>query len=301
MEVLRTPDDRFANLPGFPFKPHYLTLGGLRTHYVDEGEGETILCLHGEPTWAYLYRKMILPLSTNHRVIAMDFAGFGRSDKPAAKEDYSFHLHRDTLAGFISALNLEHITLVMQDWGGLIGLAVATEIPDRFWRLVIMNTGLPGEGPITRAFLIWRRFVRRSPDLPIGRVIRMGLADESQVPPDVIAAYEAPFPSKSYKAGAMVWPLLVPIRPDDPGAAEMRRARQILSEWTKPVLVMFSDSDPITRGADEMFRNLIPTAREQPQIVIEGAGHFLQEEKGGEIARHILEFVARTPLRRESA
>jgi haloalkane dehalogenase len=129
----------------------------------------------------------------------------------------------------------------------------------------------------------------------------MGLADESQVPPDVIAAYEAPFPSKSYKAGAMVWPLLVPIRPDDPGAAEMRRARQILSEWTKPVLVMFSDSDPITRGADEMFRNLIPTAREQPQIVIEGAGSFLQEEKGGEIARHILEFVARTPLRRESA
>jgi haloalkane dehalogenase len=295
MAVLRTPDERFENLPDFPYQPHYVEVSGLRVHYLDEGQGEVILCLHGEPSWSFLYRKMIPTLSRNQRVIAPDFIGFGRSDKLTERGDYSFQMHCDTLVGFIKALGLERITLVVQDWGGLIGLPVATWLPGNFARLVIMNTGLPtGEEPMSKAFMRWREFATSTADLPIGKSIITGLVHRDQVAPEVIEAYESPFPDVSYKAGAMAWPLLVPIHPDDPGAAEMRQARSGLSQWQKPALVMFSDGDPITRGGDRFFRALIPTAKQQPELVIKDAGHFLQEEKGEEIAQHIVKFIEST-------
>jgi haloalkane dehalogenase len=297
MPLVRTPDERFANLPGFPYAPHYVELDGARMHYVDEGQGEVVLCLHGEPSWSYLYRKLIPPLASGYRVVAPDFIGFGRSDKYTEPEAYSFQMHRDALVLFLDALGLERITLVCQDWGGLLGLPVAAELPDRFARLVIMNTGLPtGEEPMSRGFLAWQAFALRSPDLPIGRIITSGLAHPELVSPEIIAAYEAPFPDGTFKAGAKAFPALVPTKPDQPGAAEMRQAHARLASWDKPALVLFSDGDPITRGGDAFFRRLIPTARAQPETTIHDAGHFLQEEKGEEIATHILAFLQATPL-----
>ena len=294
MPVIRTPDERFKNLPDFPFQPHYVEVNGLRIHYIDEGEGEVILCLHGEPSWSFLYRKMIPILSRNHRVLAMDFVGFGRSDKFTERSEYSFKMHHDTIVGFINALGLEQINLVVHDWGGLLGLTIASEMPERFTRLVIMNTGLPtGDEPLGRAFMRWREYAMSSPDMHIGLVIQTGVARGDKIAPEVLAAYESPFPDVTYKAGAMAFPLLVPIRPTDPGAAEMRKARAALSQWHKPALVMFSDKDPITRGVDVFLRALIPTAKDQPEIVIHDAGHYLQEDKGEEIARYIVDFIAR--------
>lgn len=293
--ILRTPEARFATLPGFPYQPHYLQVGDTRMHYVDQGQGQTILCLHGEPTWCYLYRKMIPDLSTAHRVVAPDLVGFGRSDKYADRSDYSFQMHVDKLTDFIMLLDLHEITLVCQDWGGLIGLRVAAENQDRFARLVIMNTWLPtGDDAPSEAFLKWRDFAARQPDMPIGFVMQRTLLGGSTIDPAVIAAYEAPFPDASYKAGAAQFPLLVPITPDDPGSDGMRRTRLAMAQWTGPVQIMFSDSDPITAGGDRFFRKLMPAASSQPEITIRGASHFLQEDSGQEIAGHILDFIKRS-------
>ena len=297
MPIIRTPDERFADLPDFPFAPRYVEIGGIRIHYVDEGRGELVLCLHGEPTWSYLYRKVIPILAKRYRVIAMDFVGFGRSDKFAEQGGHSLQAHFDLLSGFIDSLALDRITLAAHDWGAVVGLRLAAERPERFARLVIMNSMLPtGDVPMPFMFTIWKQFVEFAQDLPIGRVIRMGMAHGSSISEKVSAAYEAPFPDASYKAGPVALPLILPVRPDDPGGAEMRHVREALSRWDKPALVLFSDEDPLFSRESQFFRTLIPSAKAQPEIVVRNAGHFLLEEKGEEIAGHIIDFMNRTPI-----
>lgn len=296
MPVLRTPDEQFENLPDYDFAPHYVEVDGLRMHYLDEGAGdEVILCLHGQPSWSFLYRHMIPVLASSHRVVVPDMIGFGKSDKPSELDDYTFMTHYNWLKGFVEALDLTNITLVCQDWGGILGLPLAMDLDDRFARLVIMNTGLAtGDINMGEAFKQWQDMVRKvGRNLQIDKVFEMSIMDEAHKSPEIIAGYNAPFPSADYKAGAAKFPLLVPTQPDHEGAELSRTARDKLYQWQKPALVMFSDSDPITGGADRFFRKIIPTAKDQPEITIQGAGHFLQEEKGPEIARHILEFIAR--------
>jgi len=294
-DIIRTPDEQFENLVDFPFAPHYIEVGDTRMHYVEEGDGnETILCLHGEPSWSFLYRHMIPPLvAAGHKVVAPDLVGFGRSDKYTKKDDYTFAVHAEKLNGLIAGLDLQNITVVVQDWGGLLGLNAVRLMPDRFSRLVIMNTFLPtGAEAFPDAFLQWQAFAAKMENMSISRVINGGtVTDLSE---DVLAGYDAPFPDISYKAGALVFPALVPTKTDMAGAADMQATREALSTWDKPAQVMFSDQDPIMRGGNKFFLKLIPTAKEQPEITIEGGGHFLQEDKGAAIAQHIIEFIQRT-------
>jgi haloalkane dehalogenase len=289
MEIFRTPDQRFANLPGFPFEPRYADVGGLRMHYLDEGEGNPVVCFHGEPTWSYLYRKMLPPLvAGGQRVICPDYAGFGRSDKPIDRGWYSYDRHLEQVAGVLDGLDLSEATVVVQDWGGPIGLRWAVENADRVSRLVILNTGL-FTGHVTEGFRAWLAFAQRNPDLPVGFVLQGGTSAE--LPDDVLAAYEAPFPTPESKAGAAQFPLLVPIEDGAPGATEMLAVADALTRWDKPALVAFSDQDPIFPypAAGEQFTGAIPGAGEQ--VRIDGASHFLQEDRGERVAEHVLDFI----------
>ena len=288
MDAFRTPDERFAGLPGFDHDPHYAEVDGLRLHYLDEGSGAPIVCFHGEPTWSYLYRKMVGPLvAGGHRVICPDYPGFGRSDKPTDRDWYTYDHHVEYVTRLLEQLDVRGATAVVQDWGGPIGLRWATENPDRVDRLVVMNTGL-FEGRVNEALMAWRNFAERNPDLPVGFVIKGATATE--VPEEVIEAYEAPWPNAECKAGVAMFPLIVPISTDMAGAAEMTRVKERLAAWEKPALVCFSDSDPIfTPKAGQRFVDLIPGAGELR--VIAGAAHFLQEDKGEEIAGEINRFL----------
>jgi haloalkane dehalogenase len=329
MEVLRTPDERFEKLAGYPFAPHYKEVpdgegGRLRIHHAEQGpaDGEVVLCMHGQPTWSYLYRRMIPVFAgAGHRAIAPDLVGFGKSDKPTRREDYTYARHVAWMNAWLEALDLRSITLVCQDWGGLIGLRLVAAHPER-----AANTGLPdGFGvpeeaapamhalyeslPVVQAselgqriaaeegapgFLYWRKFCAESPELRIGELVSMvsggGLSGE------LASAYDAPFPDERYMAGARQFPSLVPIFPDDPAIADNRRAWQALARFGKPFLTAFSDGDPITRGHDERFQKQIPGAQGQEHTTIRGAGHFLQEDKGEELAAAVLRFMEQNPL-----
>ena len=292
-DVFRTPDERFRALPGYDFEPHYAQVDGLRLHYVDEGAGDPVVCFHGEPTWAYLYRKLVAPLvDGGHRVICPDCPGFGRSDKPTDQRWYTYDGHVEHVSALLAGLDLDGVTVVVQDWGGPIGLRWAVENEHRVARLVILNTGL-FTGRVSKGFLAWRDFAERNPDLPVGFVI--GGATATDVAEEVIAAYEAPFPNPESKAGAARFPLIVPTSDEDAGAAEMRAVTDALSRWEKPTLVAFSDSDPVFPWpkAGQRFVDLIPGAGEQ--VKIEGAAHFLQEDRGEQIADRILGFTRGSP------
>lgn len=298
MKILRTPEKRFEGLPGYPFPPHYLEVpdgegGKLRIHYVDEGDpaGEPVLLMHGEPTWSYLYRKMIpIIVEAGFRAVAPDLVGFGRSDKPANRRDYTYARHVEWMRAWLTSLGLEGVNLVCQDWGGLIGLRLVAEMPELFSRVVAANTGLPtGDFPLGEAFMAWRKYSQEVPEMPIGDIIQSGCL--TPLSPEVKAAYEAPFPDESYKEGARIFPSLVPITPDDPAAEDNRKAWESLRRFPKPFLTAFSDGDPITRGGDALLQSLIPGARNRPHTVIRGAGHFLQEDKGEELARVAVDFI----------
>lgn len=292
--VLRTPEDRFENLTDYDYLPNYLeidggALGSMRMHYVDEGprNGPVVLMMHGEPTWSYLYRHMIGPVVEGGcRAIAPDFIGFGKSDKPTDRGAYSYQSHVDWMTSFIEQLDLRDITLFCQDWGGLIGLRLAAEMPDRFKAIMAGNTILPtGDHPAGEAFLQWREFSQKSPEFKIGAIVSRGtvrgLSDAE------IAAYDAPFPDETYKAGARAFPVLVPITPDDPAAPANRAAWEVLDKWEKPFLTSFADKDMIMKGAEKIFQKRVPGCQGQDHFIVENAGHFLQEDAGPLLGRRL--------------
>ena len=289
MDVHRTPDERFEGLPDYDFAPKYVEQDGLRMHYVDEGAGAPVLLLHGEPTWAFLYRKMIPRLTGVARVVAPDYFGFGRSDKPTRIEHYSYDFHYASIECLAAELDLRDATVVVQDWGGPIGLRLAVEQPDRIGRIVILNTGIGAGRAPSPEWLRFREFMRRvGPDLVPGQLIRISCVTD---PGDaVIEAYNAPFPTPESKAGVLAFPELVPTEIDHPNAAKMLEVRAALERWDRPALVLFSDSDPIfSTAAAERLAARIPGAG--PAEIVVGAGHFLQEEKGEEIADRIVRFL----------
>ena len=299
MEILRTPDERFVDLPDFPFAPHYTEIpsgdgGTLRVHHLDEGpaDGPVVLLMHGEPSWCFLYRHMIPVLTAaGLRCLAPDLVGFGRSDKPADRTDYTYARHVAWMQAWLGSVDARDVTLVGQDWGGLIGLRLVAADPDRFTRVVAANTFLPtGDGRTGEAFLRWQRFSQEVDVFPAGRIVDSGCT--STLSADVVAAYDAPFPDEAMKAGARQFPTLVPTTPDDPSAAANRAAWDTLAGFTRPFLCAFSDADPITAGSDRALLERIPGCAGQPHVTIAGAGHFLQEDDPTGLARVVADFVA---------
>ena len=294
MDAQRTPDERFTHLPDFPFAPVYREVGeGLRMHYLDEGprEGRVVLLLHGEPSWCFLYRHMIPPLTAaGFRCIAPDLIGFGRSDKPRRREDYTYVRHLDWLTELMHGLELRDINLFCQDWGGLLGLRMVAAEPDRFATVTASNTFLPtGEETPSEVFRQWKQFAETAEEFPIGGVVQLGTY--SALSDQVVAAYDAPFPDETYKSGARIFPALVPTSPDDPEGQNNRHAWRILEQFERPFLTLFGTKDPITRGGDTVMQERIQGAKGQPHIRIAGGGHFIQEEKGEELARHLIAFL----------
>ncbi|HVT35796.1 MAG TPA: haloalkane dehalogenase [Nevskiaceae bacterium] len=291
MKILRTPDQRFAGLPGYPYAPHYAQLGELRMHYVDEGprDGAVVLMLHGEPSWSYLYRRMIPPfVAAGYRVLAPALIGFGKSDKPSRMADYSYQRHVDWLLAWIEQLDLTNVTLIVQDWGSLLGLRIAALHGARFSRIVVANGFLPTGTGASKGFRRWRAFATWSPWFPIGRIVGWGCL--SKLSPEVIAAYDAPFPSAKYKAGARAFPRLVPMEPDNVAVPENRKAWDALGLWNKPFLTVFGKRDPILGRSDKPLQEHVPGARGQPHRRINGS-HFVQEDCGEELAQIVLDWL----------
>jgi len=301
MHVLRTPDERFANLPGFPFAPHYVEIpdgegGTLRVHHLDEGprDGRVVLLMHGNPSWSFLWRKMIPPIvAAGYRCVAPDLVGLGRSDKPSRLEDYSVERHVEWMrAALLDRLDLRDVNLVCQDWGGIVGLRLVAEHPQRFASVVAANTGMPtGQTPVSEDLRKWPEIARQMPEFPVGRMVSMGctggLTDAE------IAAYDAPFPDESYKAAAKSFPALIPITPDNPAVPDQLRAWESLDRFDRPLLCAFSDMDPFNKGGNKALEKRVPGAQGQAHTTITGGGHFLQEDRGAEVAQVVVAFLGR--------
>ncbi|MHA1239700.1 MAG: haloalkane dehalogenase [Promethearchaeota archaeon] len=297
MKLLSTPEERFENLPDFTFNPHFIKVDGINIHYLDEGnkQAEVILLMHGEPSWSFLYRHMIpILVKAGFRILAPDLVGFGRSDKPTEQNDHTYLKHVEWMTKWLKLLDLRKVTLFCQDWGSLIGLRLAIENQDRFNRIVLSNGGLPtGEQRMSDAFTNWREFSRNSPSFDI-KFILQG-ATTTKLSKEVLNGYDAPFPDDSFKAGARILPSLVPISTDDPEHETNKKAIELFKQWKKPFLTAFSDKDPITRGGDRFWQTLVPGAAEQNHVIIKNASHFVQEDKGPELAKVIIEFIKNNP------
>ncbi|MGB0931121.1 MAG: haloalkane dehalogenase, partial [Chitinophagales bacterium] len=293
-----TPSSRFQDLEGYPFSANYKSVGdGLQMHYIDAGPKkakQTLLLMHGEPSWSYLYRKMIpVFVEAGFRCIAPDLIGFGKSSKPSKTTDYSYAKHIEWVLSLVQQLDLQNVTLFGQDWGGLVGLRILTAEPERFSRIVVANTGMPtGDHKSPEAFLKWQEFSQTVKVFPFEKIMQNSTV--SKLSKKTLKAYSAPFPHKNYTAGARIFPALVPTKPNDPESANNRAAWQKLMAWDKPLLTLFSDNDPVTKGGERPFQKLVPGAKGQPHQIIEGGGHFLQEDKGAEIAAIIVDWIRKS-------
>lgn len=288
MEILKPDLAAFNDIPDFNYPPQFVDFNGAQMHYIDEGTGDIIMALHGQPTWSYLYRKFI-PVLNNYRFIAPDFVGFGKSDKLKNWEDYSFDFHLESIINLIEKKSLNNINLIVQDWGGLIGLSLLSEIKDKIKSLIILNTFLPKGDKLPLSFKMWQFYCRKHPSLPISKIIQK--YTHSKLDAQVLKAYDLPFPNKEYKSGPVSFPQIVPATSTDQGVDKLLKAREVLSTWKKPALVMFSDNDPMFSGKEHFFLKHIPSCKNQPQIIIPEAGHFLQEDKGEQIANYIKLFL----------